>query len=87
MFKFDVIKNSKIYSMELEFVKFNKYYIIWLVYIGIIGVLNIYVRIKRLKIILFWFWFFLKKLKYMENFFLVWKMLIFIEFDYNIYLF
>lgn len=43
MFKFDVIKNSKIYRMKLEFVKFNKYYIIQLVYIGIIGVLIIYI--------------------------------------------
>lgn len=41
------------YRMELEFVKFNKYYIIWLVYIGIIGVLIINIGIKRLKIIVF----------------------------------
>lgn len=41
------------YRMELEFVKFNKYYVIWLIYIGIIGVLIIYIGIKRLKIIVF----------------------------------
>lgn len=59
--KFDATKNSKMHRTEPESAKFNKHHIIWPVYTGITGVLQLitYTGIKRLKIIAFWFWFFL----------------------------
>lgn len=40
---------------EPKSVQFNKHHILLPVYKGITGVLNTYTRIKRLKIIAFWF--------------------------------